>query len=171
MAVESVDEMLDKFKSRQDMHAKHPKDLMEPISVPEQPVAINKNNNMFSDACCEDIEDDEICVTRGMDANNNSNISFGIITVSDRAFNGVYEDVPKHHHERNHRDIFSNNRSKVQSFKGYKVVPDEKDEIAKAIVYMSDELNCDVILTTGGTGLAKRDVTLEALSDHVEKRA
>ena len=39
------------------------------------------------------MKDDEICVTRGMDANNNNNISFGIITVSDRAFNGVYEDV------------------------------------------------------------------------------
>ncbi len=162
--LKASDEMLDKFKSGQEMHAKHPKDLMEPISVPlEQPVAINKNNNMLSDVCCEDIEDDEICVTRGMDANNNSNISFGIITVSDRAFNGVYEDVSGNIIMRETIETyFSNNRSKVQNIKGYKVVPDEKDEIAKAIVYMSDELNCDVILTTGGTGLAKRDVTPEA---------
>ena len=102
------------------------------MCIRDRPVAINKINNMLSDVCCEDIEDDEICVTRGMDANNNSNISFGIITVSDRALNGVYEDVSGNIIMRETIETyFSNNRSKVQNIKGYKVVPDEKDEIAK----------------------------------------
>jgi molybdopterin adenylyltransferase len=184
--MKATEEVLEKFKSGQEMHAKHPKDLMEAVAaLPLQPRANNNNNNnnknntkennanMLSDVCCEDIEGEEVCITRDtVDGTVNEgfhdNISFGIITVSDRAFNGVYEDISGNvvmretietYFKTNDRDDSINS---TEIIRGYKLVPDEKEEIAKAISYMSDELKCDVVLTTGGTGLAKRDVTPEA---------
>ena len=181
--MKATEEVLEKFKSGQEMHAKHPKDLMETVAaLPLQPRANNTNNkkntrenntNMVSDVCCEDIEGEEVCVTRDtVDGTVNEgfydNISFGIITVSDRAFNGVYEDISGNvvmretietYFKTNDRD---DSKNSTEIIRGYKLVPDEKEEIAKAISYMSDELKCDVVLTTGGTGLAKRDVTPEA---------
>jgi len=45
------------------------------------------------------------------------------------------------------------------------VVPDERSEISAAIVRATDELNADVVLTCGGSGLSLRDVTPEATAD------
>lgn len=44
----------------------------------------------------------------------------------------------------------------------YNIIPDEMDLICKELIYMCDELNLDLILTNGGTGFSKRDVTPEA---------
>lgn len=44
----------------------------------------------------------------------------------------------------------------------YRIVPDEQDEIMAAIIEMTEYFHADLILTTGGTGLAPRDVTPEA---------
>ena len=44
----------------------------------------------------------------------------------------------------------------------YRVIPDDKDILAKSLIHLADLLSCDVILTTGGTGLAPRDLTPEA---------
>lgn len=44
----------------------------------------------------------------------------------------------------------------------YRIVPDEQDEIMAAIIEMTEYFNADLVLTTGGTGLAERDVTPEA---------
>lgn len=44
----------------------------------------------------------------------------------------------------------------------YRVVPDEQDTIQRAIVEFSDRADVDLVLTTGGTGLAPRDVTPQA---------
>ena len=42
------------------------------------------------------------------------------------------------------------------------ILPDERAEIAAALVRLADEVACDLVLTTGGTGVAPRDVTPEA---------
>lgn len=42
------------------------------------------------------------------------------------------------------------------------IVPDEKLRIGQALTHCADELGCDLVLTTGGTGLSPRDVTPEA---------
>jgi molybdenum cofactor synthesis domain-containing protein len=60
--------------------------------------------------------------------------------------------------------------------KGYEViseviVPDEKEELMNAMVHMSDELKVDLILTTGGTGFSKRDVTPEATISICDREA
>jgi molybdopterin adenylyltransferase len=44
----------------------------------------------------------------------------------------------------------------------YRIVPDEMDEIMAALIEMTDYYQADLILTTGGTGLAPRDITPEA---------
>jgi len=81
----------------------------------------------------------------------------GLVSVSDRASRGAYEDKglpglrdwlaralasPWQHHER--------------------LVPDERPLIEATLVELVDEVGCDLVLTTGGTGPARRDVTPEA---------
>lgn len=44
----------------------------------------------------------------------------------------------------------------------YRIVPDEQDEIIAAMIEMTEYYQADLVLTTGGTGLAQRDVTPEA---------
>lgn len=49
------------------------------------------------------------------------------------------------------------------------VVPDERDQIAQAIVRAADDVDADVVLTCGGSGLSLRDVTPEATADVCER--
>ena len=51
----------------------------------------------------------------------------------------------------------------------YKIVPDEKSQIEKELIYLCDELKVDLILTNGGTGFSERDVTPEATKNVIEK--
>jgi molybdopterin adenylyltransferase len=80
---------------------------------------------------------------------------FGILTISDRSSRHEREDMSGPALAARIRDL------------GWEVgsmgmVPDEMDEIRKVLVEWSDAGNIDVILTTGGTGFAARDVTPEA---------
>jgi molybdopterin adenylyltransferase len=84
-------------------------------------------------------------------------ISVGIITISDRASKGLYDDLG------------GPALKKAAESYGWKVaaellVPDEKREIQRAI---REQVNkgCELILTTGGTGVALRDVTPEAVRE------
>lgn len=81
----------------------------------------------------------------------------GIVTVSDRASAGVYEDIS------GKAIIDTLNEYLLSAWEDvYEVIPDEKDIIEATLIRMADELNCCLIVTTGGTGPAKRDVTPEA---------
>ncbi len=51
----------------------------------------------------------------------------------------------------------------------YKMIPDEKNEIERELIYLCDELKVDLILTNGGTGFSQRDVTPEATQNVIEK--
>ena len=51
----------------------------------------------------------------------------------------------------------------------YQILPDDKEILKSALCHMSNELNCDLILTTGGTGLSPRDNTPEATKEIIEK--
>src|SRR5690554_2166950 len=53
--------------------------------------------------------------------------------------------------------------------KEYMIVPDEREKLAEGLIYMCDELNLDLIFTTGGTGFSPRDVTPEATLDVVDR--
>ncbi len=81
----------------------------------------------------------------------------GIITVSDRAFTGVYKDLSGKAIAKTLNEYLVSTWKKV-----YNVIPDEKALIEKTIIDMADNEKCCLIITTGGTGPAKRDVTPEA---------
>jgi len=84
-------------------------------------------------------------------------IRIGIINVSDRASQGIYEDLPG-------KAIVSTLNEYIISEweKEYAIVPDEQDVIEKTLIEMADVKKCCLIITCGGTGPAERDVTPEA---------
>jgi molybdopterin adenylyltransferase len=85
------------------------------------------------------------------------NVRIGLVSVSDRASSGVYEDkgIPA-----------------LQAWLGQalrnpiewmtRLIPDEQAQVEQCLRELVDDVGCDLILTTGGTGPAKRDVTPEA---------
>lgn len=81
----------------------------------------------------------------------------GIVTVSDRASRGEYEDRggPAIHEELSR--ILTSPWEPVA-----RVIPDEQDEIEACLRALCDEEACCLVVTTGGTGPAPRDVTPEA---------
>lgn len=81
----------------------------------------------------------------------------GIINVSDRASKGIYEDIP------GKAIVETLNEYLVSDWeKEYAVIPDEQDLIEQTLVDMADNKGCCLIVTSGGTGPALRDVTPEA---------
>jgi molybdopterin adenylyltransferase len=81
----------------------------------------------------------------------------GIINVSDRASKGIYEDIPGKA-VKSTLDEYLTSPWEPE----YRVIPDEEDQLAEALRDMADNLGCCLVITTGGTGPAKRDVTPEA---------
>ncbi len=88
----------------------------------------------------------------------------GIITISDRASAGVYEDIS------GRAIIDTLNEYLITEWEQeYIIIPDELEEIKESIIKLADEKKCSLIVTTGGTGPAKRDVTPEATEAVCEK--
>jgi len=77
---------------------------------------------------------------------------YAILTISDKGSRGEREDLSGEVI----RDAVSAMRAEVAI---YEIVPDEETEIRERLVRWADDLKVDVVLTTGGTGLAPRDVT------------
>ncbi len=93
-----------------------------------------------------------------MEVSKKNNVAkIGIVTVSDRASAGVYEDLSGKAIINTLNDYLISEWTEV-----YEVIPDEQDVIEKTIINMVDQENCCLVITTGGTGPAKRDVTPEA---------
>ena len=91
-------------------------------------------------------------------------IKIGVINVSDRASAGVYEDIPG----KVAVDLLKTYL--VSSWESdYAVIPDEKEGITRKLIEFADEKGCCLILTTGGTGPAPRDITPEATEAVCEK--
>ncbi|HYC42544.1 MAG TPA: molybdopterin adenylyltransferase [Noviherbaspirillum sp.] len=88
---------------------------------------------------------------------NPDELLIGLVSISDRASSGVYEDqgIPAL------RDWFTAALASPWKMET-RLIPDERAEIEKALVELVDEVGCDLVLTTGGTGPARRDVTPEA---------
>jgi molybdopterin adenylyltransferase len=83
-------------------------------------------------------------------------VKIGIVSISDRASGGVYEDkgLPAL------KDWLTKALKNTITFEA-RLIPDEKDVISKALIELVDA-GCSLVLTTGGTGPALRDVTPEA---------
>jgi molybdenum cofactor synthesis domain-containing protein len=82
-------------------------------------------------------------------------LNIGILTISDKGSQGKREDISGPVI----REVVSQIESTVVK---YKIVPDDPEDIAGTLLDWADPGEVDVIFTTGGTGLAKRDMTPEA---------
>ena len=99
-----------------------------------------------------------------MSENPFERVRIGLVSISDRASTGVYQDqgIPA-----------------LQAWLGRairnpmdwetRLIPDERAQIAATLVELVDLARCDLVLTTGGTGPAPRDVTPEATLDIADK--
>ena len=92
----------------------------------------------------------------------NTLLRAGILTASDRSHRGERED-------KSGPLLKSLVESIPAEVIAYHVLPDEKEIIQKMMIHMADVLRCDLILTTGGTGLALRDVTPEATREILDR--
>ena len=81
----------------------------------------------------------------------------GILTVSDRAYRGVYEDLGGPAIQAYLDEVLTNAWEPVA-----RVVPDELEAIQAALIRLVDDEACSLVVTTGGTGPAVRDITPEA---------
>ncbi|OGB23161.1 MAG: molybdopterin adenylyltransferase [Burkholderiales bacterium RIFCSPLOWO2_02_FULL_57_36] len=89
--------------------------------------------------------------------NDSKELLIGLVSISDRASSGVYVDqgIPAL------REWFSaalTSPWKIET----RLIPDEQAAIEQTLIELVDQLHCDLVLTTGGTGPARRDVTPEA---------
>jgi len=89
-------------------------------------------------------------------------IKVGILTISDKGSIGEREDLSG--------KVIEEAVKKINGeVKYYQIIPDEMVIIQEELIKAVDKLHLDLILTTGGTGLAKRDVTPEATLAIIEK--
>ena len=88
----------------------------------------------------------------------------GIVTVSDRAYRGVYEDRGGPAIQEYMSETLTNEWAPAAV-----VVPDELEAIQAALIELVDERGCSLVVTTGGTGPAIRDITPEATEAVCEK--
>ncbi len=89
-------------------------------------------------------------------------IKVGIITISDRGSRGERQDLSG-------REIERLIRTLPAEVVVYRIIPDEREEIERLLKELADREKVDLILTTGGTGVAPRDVTPEATRAVIDK--
>jgi molybdopterin adenylyltransferase len=87
-------------------------------------------------------------------------IKIGLVSISDRASKGIYTDegIPA-------LQLWLQTAISTPCVFHERLIADEQEVITETIVELCDELGCDLILTTGGTGPSRRDVTPEATMD------
>ena len=92
----------------------------------------------------------------------NGKLRAAVVTVSDRSFRGERPDMSGPVLT---RLLDASGADVVESL----IVPDDQMMISRALIRLSDEVACELVVTTGGTGLSPRDVTPEATRSVVEK--
>lgn len=87
----------------------------------------------------------------------NNVLKIGLVSISDRASSGVYEDKGLPALQNWFEKALTSPWEMVN-----RLIPDEQAEIEKTLIELVDDEGCHLVLTTGGTGPALRDVTPEA---------
>jgi molybdopterin adenylyltransferase len=87
----------------------------------------------------------------------NQELVIGLVSVSDRATSGVYQDLGTPAL----RDWLASALTTPFRIEA-RLIPDERAQIEATLIDLVDNARCDLVLTTGGTGPARRDVTPEA---------
>ena len=184
----ATDEQMEKYNASKSLHASHDQDLLAlRADKPTQPLvskaiqsstSVTETSNgetksLLSNVCCQDVEEmTPPAPTPAPDAKKTrmlapfqpppipklkSPTTVAILTVSDRAFKNEYETG----------DLSGPAVAKAieQSTKSleisFAIVPDETDAIQSKLKEWTDQ-GIDLILTTGGTGMSRRDITPEA---------
>jgi molybdopterin adenylyltransferase len=88
----------------------------------------------------------------------------GILTVSDRASRGEYQDRGGPAIREYLQEVLASSWQAIS-----RLVADEQEQIEAALIELSDDESCCLVITTGGTGPAKRDVTPEATRSVCDK--
>ena len=88
----------------------------------------------------------------------------GVVTISDRAFAGIYKDESGPAVIDTLKQIISSEWTPIT-----KLIPDEKNEIENTLIELVDTENCCLVITTGGTGPSSRDLTPEATENVCER--
>ncbi|MDB4338826.1 molybdopterin adenylyltransferase [Rubripirellula sp.] len=91
-------------------------------------------------------------------------MNIGIITISDRASRGEYEDLGGPAIERYLDEVVESSHLPVR-----RIISDDQDLIEQTLIELCDREACSLVVTTGGTGPAVRDVTPEATETVCEK--
>ncbi|XP_061561160.1 gephyrin b isoform X6 [Phycodurus eques] len=99
--------------------------------------------------------------------NHDHQIRVGVLTVSDSCYRNLAEDRSGV----NLKDLVHDPSLLGGMIVAYKILPDEIDEIKETLMDWCDEKELNLILTTGGTGFAPRDVTPEATKEVIEREA
>lgn len=89
-------------------------------------------------------------------------IKTAILTVSDKGYSGERNDMTG-------PAIIKMVENEGYNVEYYKVVPDEYDILVRELTYLCDDLKVELVLTNGGTGFSKRDITPEATEKVIEK--
>jgi len=87
----------------------------------------------------------------------NQELVIGLVSISDRATSGVYQDLGTPAL----RDWLASALTTPFRIEA-RLIPDERAQIEATLIDLVDNARCDLVLTTGGTGPARRDVTPEA---------
>ena len=94
--------------------------------------------------------------------NNNFIIKTAVLTISDKGSRGERKDLSG--------PVLKEMMKEIGAEIVYEeIIADEKKAIKKAIIKIADQRKADLILTTGGTGFAERDITPEATLEVIEK--
>jgi len=93
-----------------------------------------------------------------------STIKIGVITASDRASKGIYDDISGVAIQDTMKDYLKSEFEIV-----YRCIADEQDLIESTMIELCDKEECCLVVTTGGTGPALRDVTPEATENVCQK--
>jgi molybdopterin adenylyltransferase len=93
-----------------------------------------------------------------------SEIKIGIVTASDRASAGVYEDISGQAIIDTLKEYLLSDWTPV-----YRVIPDDQPVVERTLIELADAEGCCLIVTTGGTGPAPRDLVPEATANVCQK--
>ncbi|CAK9008362.1 unnamed protein product [Durusdinium trenchii] len=150
------EEQLAAFESGKDLHARtEPKGLLSGGN--HEPGGQPGHSNVCGQSC-----DAPPPTVSAHVAGASTAARVAVLTASDRAAGGVYEDKSGPAVVEMVKAFAEQHGTLKPSFLELKVVPDDEETIFTALSSWSNSGSCDVVLTTGGTGFGPRDVTPEA---------